>query len=360
MITDRSCFILVGPEDQVRLTDSEAGTAPRIDYRVVAELLGADVVECSPPPTAFQGPKSVRLLRSVSGNLRAAWSLVQQVPSSSIIYSTGETWGFPVALAGMFTRRRHLSHVVYVHRVFSSKWLRFLRTTRRWLAVDGWICVTQQQARLLRAALGPTGAPIAVVSQGVDTEFFAPSKAAPPTSPPYILSVGIEMRNYELLFDAVRSLAANVVVKASSAWMAGGRSQLTSIPPNVTLITKRLSYVELRDLYAGAALVVVPLHETPQAAGITTILEAMAMNRCVIATCSNGLPDILVTGKTGVIVEPTISALSDVMAKLLAAPQQRAKLAYTALQAVSSSTTIADHARQVAGCLTSTSSRSKP
>lgn len=266
----------------------------------------------------------------------------------SIIYSTGETWGIPVALVGMFTRRRHLCHVIYVHRVFSSKWLRFLRTTRRWLAVDGWICVTQQQAQLLRAALGPTGAPIAVVSQGVDTEFFAPSKAAPPTSPPYILSVGIEMRNYELLFDAVRSLAANVVVKASSAWMAGGRSQLTSIPSNVTLITKRLSYVELRDLYAGAALVVVPLHETPQAAGITTILEGMAMRKAVVATRSAGLPDVLVHDETGIVVEPDAHALAQALRQLLADPDRYATLAQTGQRAVMDTVMLEHHAAQVA------------
>lgn len=359
MNTSRSCFILVGPEDKHRLTDCEAGLAPRIDYRLVAEELEATVTECAPPPTGFSGYKLVRLLRSMWGNLRAAWSLVQQVPNDSIIYSTGETWGIPVALAAGFMHRRHLCHVIYVHRVFTPTWLRFLRITRHWLAVDGWICITQQQARLLRAALGPTGAPIAVIPQGVDTRFYDPSKAAVPKSPPFILSVGIEMRNYDLLFDAVRSLGIDVMLKASSAWMASGRSPLTSIPPNVHIITERLSYIELRNLYAGATLVVVPLHETPQAAGITTILEAMAMNRLVIATRSAGLPDLLIVGQTGVIVEPMANTLTHSIAEMLTQQEQRETLESNASQDVTSNVTIEHHARQVADFLASIETRKK-
>ena len=353
MNTSKSCFILVGPEDKARVMAIEAGLAPRIDYHLVAEILDAAVIECAPPPTAFKGHGIVRRLGSLLGNFRAAWLLMQQVPDDSIIYSTGETWGVPVAVVGAFIHRRNVRHVIYVHRVFSATWQRFLGTTGHWLAVDGWICSTQQQAQILRAALGATGAPIAVVSQGVDTRFYDLSKAAVPQSPCYLLSVGIEMRDYDLLFDAVRSLDIDVVLKASSAWMVGGRSQLASIPPNVRVITERLSYVDLRDLYARAALVVVPLHETPQAAGITTILEAMAMNRPVVATRSAGLPDILVNGQTGVVAEHATDALAHSIVEMLARPDLRETLASNARQTVTLTMTIEAHARQIGHFLAS-------
>lgn len=357
MNSSRASFILIGPEDKARLLDCEAGLAPRLDYRLVAGMLKATIVECAPPPSAFQGAKPARLLRSLTGNLRTAWSLVQQIPDDSIIYATGETWGIPVALARAFRPGRLLRHAIYVHRVFSPAWLRFLRTTRRWLAVDGWICVTQQQARHLRAALGPQGAPVTVISQGVDSYFFNPEKAAAPLGPPYLLSVGVEMRNYELLFEAVRSLDIDVIMKASSAWMAGGRSQWTAIPSNVKVITGRLSYVELRELYAGAALVVVPLHETLQAAGITTILEAMAMNRPVLATRSAGLPDLLINGQTGVITKPTAGALKHAIAEMLITREQRDTLARNGRQAVELNVTLEQHARQIVDFLALTGMR---
>lgn len=278
---------------------------------------------------------------------------MRQVPSDSIIYSTGETWGIPMAVAGALLRRRHFRHVIYVHRVFSSTWLRFYRATRRWLAVDGWICITRQQARLLSVALEQKSTPIAVISQGVDTCFFDPERTTVTQELPYILSVGAEMRNYDLLFDAVRRLDIDVVVKASSAWMVGGRSQLAPIPPNVRVITERLSYVELRDLYAGAALVVVPLYDTPQAAGITTILEAMAMNKAVIATRSAGLPDVLVNGQTGVVTEHMEDALVHSIVGLLTARERRDTLAYNGNQAVKLNVTIEQHAKQIADFIAS-------
>lgn len=239
---------------------------------------------------------------------------------------------------------------MYVHRVFSPAWLRALRHLRAWLAVDGWICVTERQANLLRATLGE-GAAIAAISQGVDTRFFDPAQAAPAGQSPYLLCVGVEMRDYNLLFAAVRTQDVRVIVKASSAWMKSARGELDSPPPNVQVLSQHLSYVKLRDLYAGAELVVVPLYDTPQAAGITTILEAMAMRKCVVATRSAGLPDILVDNVTGVITDPTPAALAGAVTALRTNPQRRDALASAGQQAVLSNATIEHHARQVADFL---------
>jgi glycosyltransferase involved in cell wall biosynthesis len=262
----------------------------------------------------------------MSANLRAAMQVIRSIPEGGVIYSTGETWGLPVALAGLLARRRY-AHVIYAHRVYSPFWLKLIHSLRHVLRVDGWICVTNYQAGLLRRALGTAGAPVAAISQGVDTAFFDPAKANPPSRPPYILSVGTEMRNYPLLFEAVRDLPIEVAVKASSAWMSASRERFASIPPNVKLITERLSYTELRDLYAGAALVVVPLYDTPQAAGITTILEAMAMEKCVVATGSKGLPDSLVDNETGLIVDSVSVTLSETVAELFDNPKHLSTLA---------------------------------
>lgn len=339
--------ILIGFEDIELYQAIAADLAPRFDYRLVADRCQASIHQWLPAPSGLRGPRLARLGRSFLGNFGHALRLIYSLPAGSIVYSTGETWGLPVALVGAMMRKRRFRHVVYVHRVFSPTWLRFLSAMHKYLAVDGWICVTSHQAHLLRKTLGPAGAPIAVVSQGVDTHFFDPGKAAPAPERPYILSVGVEMRNYDLLFDAVRGLDGDVLVKASSAWMAGGRSQLTSIPPNVKVITERLSYVELRDLYAGAALVVVPLHETPQAAGITTILEGMAMGKCILATQSSGLPDVLTDHRTGWVVPPVAADLRQAIAALWNEPDTRAALAAAGQQAVRAGFTLEHHANAV-------------
>ena len=166
-----------------------------------------------------------------------------------------------------------------------------------------------------------------------------------------MLAVGAEMRNYNLLFEAVDGLDARVLVKASSAWMASARQDVTAIPPNVELIAGSLSYTELRDLYAGAALVVLPLYDTPQAAGITTILEAMAMRKCVVATRSSGLPDNLVDGQTGVICDPTPEALAAALSDLLVSPERRARLAQAGYESLDRGFTLEAHAAAVSSFL---------
>lgn len=353
MPTQLPVRIQIGPQETLRLEEISRGIAPRLDYQLVADGCQGHIQPWLPAPSGLSGPRLVRISRSFLGNLGHALRLLPSLAPDSIVYSTGETWGLPMALAAVTRRNRRFTHVVYVHRVFSSTWMRFLRAARSLLVADGWICVTHYQASLLRRALGPGSAPVAVVSQGVDTAFFDPSIAVPNVERPFILSVGAEMRNYDLLFEAVRDLEVDVVVKASSAWMATGRSELTSVPPNVRVITERLSYIDLRNLYAGAALVVAPLYETPQAAGITTILEAMAMGKCVVATRSSGLPDILVHGETGIVVEPRAEVLASTLQQMMNDPEKRDALAQSGQRAVKSTVTIEHHAQQVVDFLAS-------
>lgn len=342
--------VIVGPESPARLVEIQAGRAPRLDYRLVAKHLRADVVQWRPSPAQYRGSKPLRVGRSLLGNLSHAFRTAKTLLPGTLIYTTGETWGLPMGMAATLLARRHFTHVVCVHRVFSPIWLRFLKAWHRLLAIDGYICVTQSQANLLRQALGEESAPIVVVSQGVDGQFFNPDAAPLPESTwkrPYVLAVGTEMRNYVLLFEAARRVRVDFVVQASSAWMAGLREEVVNPPSNVQLMTKRLSYGELRDLYAGAALVLVPLYNTFQAAGITTILEAMAMGKAVVATRSAGLPDVLVHGETGVVVEPDTDALAATLQELLDDPVRRQTLANAGRRTVLKTVTLEHHANQV-------------
>jgi glycosyltransferase involved in cell wall biosynthesis len=340
----RLLFILIGPEDRRHLEAIQSGRAPRLDYRLVAERCQGQITQCYPSPAALQGPKVLRTFHSMAANIRIAIQVLKLAPGGSVIYSTGETWGLPVAIAGAVMGRRRHTHIVYVHRVYSPIWLRLLHHLRSFLQVNGWICITEHQAHLLHQLFGPRGVPVAAVSQGVDTTFFDPVKANPSHRSSYILSIGAEMRNYPLLFEAVRNLDVEVIVKASSTWMATARQQVTSVPPNVTLLSKHLSYPELRELYAGASLVVLPLHDTPQAAGITTILEAMAMGKCVVATRSKGLPDALIDGVTGAITEPTSSKLSQTIENLLSRPDWMKHLAMNSYHFVRQEASLEAHA----------------
>jgi len=319
-------LLLVGYRSQERLEAIAHSTAPRLDYQMVADVYKGIVIECTPSPSGLSGSRTMRIVRSMSGNVKCATQLIRSVQPKTVVYTTGETWGLPVAFVSGLLRRRFV-HVMYVHRLYSPKWLQFLCYMGRFLHVDGWICVNKYQAALLRSVLPKSADRVTVVSQTVDTQFYDPLKVHESDQSPYILSVGAEMRNYTVFFDAVRNLNIPVVLKASSAWMAQMRDAPRDMPSNVTLIDRRLSYVELRDLYGGASLVVVPLYDTPQAAGMTTILEAMSMAKPVVVTQSRGLPDGLISGENCLVVDPNPAQLGEAIVRLLGEPETMMNIA---------------------------------
>ncbi|MHB1317985.1 MAG: glycosyltransferase family 4 protein [Anaerolineae bacterium] len=337
-------YIAVGQVSNVG--DQNDGGAPRLDYRLVVERLGAQVLAWHPSPSGLAGPRWLRDACSFVPNLASAVAAQRDLAAGSIVYTTGETWGLPLGLAARYSRVP-FTHVMYVHRVFSPRWLRALHLMRHRLRVDGWICVTAHQAELLRESLGPE-ARITAVSQGVDTTFYDPALVGQRHGEPYALCVGAEMRDYHLLFEAVRNLPIRVVVRASSAWMKSSRKRLAATPENIEVLDRHQSYVELRALYSGARLVVVPLYNTPQAAGITTILEGMAMSKCVLATFSAGVPDVLRDGVNGRIVAGDAPALRAALRELWDDCEQRERLGRAGYVSVRTECSLEQHADRVA------------
>ncbi len=141
-----------------------------------------------------------------------------------------------------------------------------------------------------------------------------------------VCSVGLEFRDYPTLIEAVRDLAVDVVIAASSPWSKRTSNAAdVDIPPNVSV--EAFSQYDLRQLYADAAFVVVPLLETDFQAGITTILEAMAMGRAVVCSRTAGQTDTIEDGVTGVYVPPgDVAALRTAIGALLADPERAGRL----------------------------------
>jgi glycosyltransferase involved in cell wall biosynthesis len=154
----------------------------------------------------------------------------------------------------------------------------------------------------------------------VDTQFFAPERSAV-TPRRMICAVGLELRDYATLCDAVDGLDVDVVIAAGSRWskrpdLITGRA----LPANVRVCT--LDFVDLRDLYAESAFVVMPLFETDFQAGVTTLLEAMAMGKAVVCSSTSGQTDVITEGETGLYATPGVAtALRAAIAKLLDNPE---------------------------------------
>jgi glycosyltransferase involved in cell wall biosynthesis len=116
------------------------------------------------------------------------------------------------------------------------------------------------------------------------------------------------------------------VIAAASPWSK--RSDTTAgqeIPANV--IVRRFSQYELRSLYAMSEFMVMPLYPVNFQAGVTAILEAMAMERAVICSRTPGQTDVVVEGETGLYSPPGDPvALRAAILRLLEHPEEAARL----------------------------------
>ena len=141
-----------------------------------------------------------------------------------------------------------------------------------------------------------------------------------------VCAVGQELRDYPTLVEAVRGLDVDVVIAAASPWSKREDSSAgLELPPNVHV--GAFDLFDLRQLYADAAFVLVPLQETDFQAGITTILEAMSMGKAVVCTRTAGQTDTIVDGDTGLYVPPgDPDAWRAAIERLLDDPAEAARL----------------------------------
>jgi glycosyltransferase involved in cell wall biosynthesis len=154
----------------------------------------------------------------------------------------------------------------------------------------------------------------------VDTAFFSPA-AVVARQDRMICAAGLELRDYRTLVDAVRGLDVRVVIAAGSPWSTRPDTvRDDDVPANVEVCT--LDFVALRQLYADARLVVMPLQDVDFQAGITTILEAMAMGKAVVCSQTRGQTDTIVHERTGLYVPPgDATALRSAIERLLDEPE---------------------------------------
>jgi glycosyltransferase involved in cell wall biosynthesis len=161
----------------------------------------------------------------------------------------------------------------------------------------------------------------------VDQEFFAPERVTPdPNAPPQICAVGLERRDYETLLRAVEDLDVRVVIAAASPWSKRAEGVETrTIPSNVTV--QKFTQYELRQLYAESRFMVMPLEDVKFQAGVTAILECLAMGKAVICSRVTGQTDVVVEGENGRYVPPgDPSNLSTEIRRLLANPEEAVRM----------------------------------
>lgn len=303
----------------------------RTDVQV--DLLDYAALETEPSPL-------VRLTRRACGR-DAALALMGCLRRRryDAIFTNGENVGIPLALllAGQHARPRHVS---IGHRLSAGKKRPFFTLLKAHRQFDTIFIYSQSQRDFAEDYLTIPFDKLELIMFHADDHFFRPLPAAA-IQEGQICAAGLEWRDYPTLIDAVAGMPDLAVkLAAASPWSKHeNETEDRELPPNVT--ASRYDYAGLRDLYAQSSFVVVPLRETDFQAGITTILEAMAMGKAVIATRTAGQTDVIIDGLTGLVVPPgDVDAWRHAIMRLRQDPGLRERLGRNARRWVEENATL--------------------
>jgi glycosyltransferase involved in cell wall biosynthesis len=268
--------------------------------------------------------------RSVGLSLAHARTALGRLETVDAVFSDGEHVGVPLALA-MRLKGMSTPHLMLGHHLTTRAKRRVFRLLRPQARISRVLVHSRRQLELAATELLVPRQRLAFVPYGVDVDFWSPARAQ---EEKLVVSVGREHRDYATLARACSGLPVRVFVAAGSLFSPSARQdQPESWPANF-----EVGFAEpanLREWYARAGVIVVPLVPNEFQAGVTTILEAMAMAKAVVVTATAGQRDVIEDGVTGLLVPPDdASAMRQAVTHLLADPQERRRLGDNARQSV--------------------------
>jgi glycosyltransferase involved in cell wall biosynthesis len=269
-----------------------AGDQRRTDFDELAGALRADVVDWD---TVDRG-LAWRWLKGRFGFGRVAALFVFFARKKyDVIWCFTEVEGLTLSLLFKIFRVRRIVFIIGVE-TLSPKCLFLLKWLRVWTHFTAILPTSSYQAGEVRRRTAIPAGKVIILPYQVDCEYF--DGRTRPGGRPYVVAAGVESRDYATLIEAVRGLDVGLEIAAASHW-AGRKidSFEPGLPPNVRFGS--YNYAGLRDLYAGAALAVVPLHASVYQHGITALQEAMAMGLPVIVTRTQGQGDVVIDRRRG-------------------------------------------------------------
>jgi glycosyltransferase involved in cell wall biosynthesis len=283
---------------------------------------------------------------------RAAWNL-REVSAPYEVGRTDVVFTPLAALLPLAARGRRLP-VVVMNFGLNLIWRRASRARRALLraslrSASRVICLGESQRRELVSLAGLDPERVVTMLVPVDAQFFEPRGDV---SGPTVLSVGKDLaRDYATLLEAVGPMDVDATLVAHPR-----NIDTLELPPNATLRTN-VPFSELRELYAGAACVVLPQRNDDYAfgsegGGLTALLEAMAMGKPIVASDRAILRDYVEDGVEALVVpaeDP--AALREAIERVLADPELARSLGAAARARVERSNTSSGFAARLAPLL---------
>lgn len=344
----RFAILASGSVDTARREAARLGQKPRVDIVEMESRYGGPLYDFD-WLEARQGDEWVtrwlfRLLeRRLGWSTLLALRVVWELQDGDVVYSSCEDTGVMLGILLRLARYRgprvvlRLEQPSYgqtpLRRTIALALLRF--GMKR---VDLTLCRTKIHAQMLRDGCQLPESKVRYLSENTDTRFYDPqapvdSGAQLPVGP-FIVSAGLEMRDYVTLIEAVRGLPVHLVIGAGSPWSKFGFEYGASkLPENVTV--GKYSPTEMRELYRNARFVVLSVKPSPRACGMNVVLEAWSMGRAVLASGTPGLRDNIREHETGLFVEPgNVAELRAKILLLLERPDEAERLGRNGRQLV--------------------------
>jgi len=200
--------------------------------------------------------------------------------------------------------------------------------------VDAVVVHSEHGAARLRDELGIDPARVHAIPHGAFMHFAetAPAAALPPelaaTDKPVVLCFGLirPYKGIDVLLEAWRG------IEGAELWIVGlPKLDLAPLraaaPPGVRFVPRFVADAELPAFFRRADLVVLPYREIDQSGVLFT---ALAFGKPLLLSAVGGFPEVAATGAADLVPPGDAAALHDALARLLADPAARARLAAAA------------------------------
>jgi len=310
-----------------------AGLRPRSDYVELARALDADVMD-----TQYLTERAGGFARALAGPAGVVPAQIVEAFLRQRRYehmvARADRFGLPLALLFKLSggRRDLVLISAWLSRPKKAVFLSRLKVHSHLSAIINYSSV---QAKLAHTRLGVPAEKVHTCLQPVDEQFWRPLDEPVRSG---VLTVGWEARDFPTLIRAVEGLDVTLDLAVGSAVLrpSGDADALFGAKVRDTAragaaarirVHQQLPPAELRRMYARARFVVVPLHDVDFDAGVTTITEAMAMGRAVVATRTRGQVDVIRHGENGLYVPPgDPEALRAAVRRLLEHPDEAARM----------------------------------
>lgn len=279
----------------------EAGLHPRIDYLELARQMKADYVDVN----RFQANSAARWLENkLRMDVRQAILIAEMVRKKGYesVLMMSERVAIPIALL----LPKSVKQVVVAHHLLLPHRLRMIKATQlhnKWSVI---VASTQAEQCVLQDVLQPGLKRLEHVLFPTDTRFFQPGiSLRRAKDADHVLSLGLSKRDYPTLIRALKKLPGIAChLRIGSSWMTGkGGIEHERLPGNV-ILKPFVPLSELRHCYENCRFVIIPLRKTTQwSAGCTSAVLAQALGKPVIISRTPGIPDYVLDGETGILVE---------------------------------------------------------